>query len=65
MFNTQNFYFISTECIFMVCVDLRTEENFYPIFITENLSLLSGMGNSFKYIFRLVLVFKGSMNAVI
>jgi hypothetical protein len=71
MFNVQNFYFISTECIFVVCMDLRTKDSFYPnnvvrlIFITEDLSLLRGAGKSFKYIFRVVRVFKESMTAVI
>jgi hypothetical protein len=71
MFNVQNFYVISTECIFVVYMDLRTKDDFYPnrvsrlIFINEDLSLLRGTGNSFKYIFRLVLVIKGSMTAVI
>jgi hypothetical protein len=71
MFNVQNFYVISTECIFVVCMDLRTKDSFYPnsvvrlIFITEDLSILRGTGKSFKYIFRLVLVIEGSMNAVI
>jgi hypothetical protein len=65
IFNVQNFYVISTEGIFVVFMDLRTKDSFYPNsvvrlnFITEDLSLLRGTGKSFKYIFRLVLVFKG------
>ena len=45
MFNVQNFYVLSTECIFVVCMDLRKMDNFYPksvfrlIFITDDLSV--------------------------
>jgi hypothetical protein len=71
MIKVQNFYIISTEWIFVVCIDLRAKVSFYPnsivrlIFITEDLSLLRSTDKSLKCIFMLVLVFKGSMNAVV
>jgi hypothetical protein len=30
-FNIQKFYFLSTQCIYMFCVDLRTNSDYFPI----------------------------------
>jgi hypothetical protein len=30
-FNTQQFYVLPTQCIFIFCVDLRTNSDYFPI----------------------------------
>ena len=30
-FNIQQFYFLSTQCIYVFCVDLRTNSDYFPI----------------------------------
>jgi len=30
-FNSQQFYVLSTQCICVFCVDLRTNSNYFPI----------------------------------
>jgi len=54
-FNIQQFYVLPTQCIYVFCVDLRTNSDYFPIqhcllvFITETECLLRGTDWIFMY----------------
>ena len=53
-FNIQQFYVLLTQCIYVFCVDLKTNSDYFPIqhwlvFITETECLLRGTAWVFIY----------------
>jgi len=45
-FNSQKFYVLPTQCIYVFCMDLRTNSDYFSIlvFITETECILRGTG---------------------
>jgi len=55
-FNIHKFYILPTQCIFVFCVDLRTNSDYFPIqhqltgfYNRDGVCLLRGTGSMFKY----------------
>jgi len=59
-FNIQQFYVLPTQCIYVFCVDLRTNSHYFHIqhlltglYNRDGECLLRGMGRIFKHLYNL------------